>query len=69
MLALSFEQKLFIKKEYTFLSGCCKKSYDANDLEQLHEDRVRIGTFRYTIEKLFNCDFQRDVLPLLHIKN
>lgn len=54
---MTHEQKVFIIKEYNFLSESAKKFFNDKDLENLNIERVRLGVFVNTIEKLFNIDF------------
>jgi hypothetical protein len=65
MESLNFEQKIFIKTQYNFLSNSCKDLFNKNDLENLHLERARVGVFINNIEKLFNVDFYKDLLPHL----
>ena len=69
MKDLNFEQLLFIKKEYNFMSNNCKKYFDSKsetDIHNLHDEMLLLVSFIYAIEGLFNCNFYRDILPKLN---
>ena len=57
MKDIDYDQKVFIVKEYKFLSNLCNKHLHNKDFDMLNVERARIGVFINTIEKLFNIDF------------
>lgn len=65
MELLTFEQRVFIKKEYLLLSKECQEYYKSNELEKLQRARDRIAVFIATIEGLFSLDFYRELHPSL----
>lgn len=63
MKELTHSQLAFIKKEYEFLSKCCKESFDSGNSRQLAINRRGLSSFVRTIEGLFDLDFNVDIKP------